>query len=189
MFDVFKKLLMARQISFDSGEIKLLEQSMLIVPMKLMVIIHKELEKQGKELLLYTTAKSTGKEFMLKAAGRFGMKKQDLIKWSFDLVGLGGYGQGQLHALKTEGSYRVNIMLLNSPYARMYGKSSKPIDIIYKGFISGMGDIVSERDDIHTVETKCISKGDKLCEFISMPKEEFDKKDPIVKEQLGGLLD
>lgn len=186
MFDLFKKLLFSRQISFEQGEITLLHKNIFMVPADTLINLQKKLEKIKMEHLLYLASKSSGEMFMKSVQKKFSMNLRDTVKWSFNIVNLAGYGDGELVVFKPEKCYTV-IRLFKSNYAKNYGKSDYAIDVIYRGFIAGMG-VIAYKENAETVEVKCISKGDKFCEFICRAENKWNLSDKIVKKQLGAVI-
>ena len=82
-----------------------------------------------------------------------------------------------------------------STFVKMYGQIEQPGCLITLGFCNGICSAMYQRK-INVIETKCVAKGDKYCEFIAFPEEEFGMvkvtnklKDTIKKlNQVDGVM-
>jgi predicted hydrocarbon binding protein len=182
MFEVFEKLLALRQVSFGKGKIILFGQPDLLVPAKGFLKIQKELEKNGKENIIYLAGKEAGYNWFEGMSKNRKMFVEDVAKWGSDLVTLSGWGTAELKEIKKDEKY-LKFNLINSTIAEIYGESKFPVCHMFRGLVAGAAEFTF-KSKIDAIETKCISKGDPICEFIIQPKNKFDKKNNLVKKQL-----
>ena len=96
MFDFFKKLLMARQITFEEGQIKVADESAIMTHgpalIKLTDIIIKRMGKRGV-VDIYLASKEGGESLGKSFEKKFnltGIKLANLLK---DLAVMGGWGK------------------------------------------------------------------------------------------------
>ncbi|MEI7961775.1 MAG: V4R domain-containing protein [archaeon] len=182
MFDVLEKLLALRQVSFDKGRIKIFEQPSSLIPSESFVSMLKELEKEGKENVIYRAGKHAGEKWFDSMREKSKLNVDDVAKWGSNIVTLAGWGEAELKEMKRDDGYMV-YNLKNSVVAELYGKTNHCVDHIFRGLVAGAAKVTFKRD-VDCVETKCVAKGDPICEFIIQPKQRFDKKNPLVKKQL-----
>ena len=69
-------------------------------------------------------------------------------------------------------------------YRRFFGLQKEPTDHFIRGECATMVEKAFNIKNSFCVEKRCIAKGDKYCEFVVRPFEDFDKKDPLVKDIL-----
>jgi predicted hydrocarbon binding protein len=183
MFNVLEKLLALRQVKFERGQIFLFGQPDLLIPARGFLKIQKELVKSGKENLIYESGKESGYDWFEGMSKNRKMKVTDVANWGSDLVTLSGWGIAELKKIKQSEKY-MEFNLINSTIAKNYGKSNEPVCHMFRGLVAGAAEFTF-KCKIDAVETKCIAKGDSICEFIIQPKQKFDKKNKIVKKQLN----
>lgn len=183
MYGTVAKLLAHRQISFEEGSVKLLKQNVAIFPFENLYTVQKLLEESGKINELYLSAKELGKKWIRALFKAYKMSKiEEQARWGekvFTLAGMGKMKVAHWDLKKTTMIYQI----LDSVTAKYYGKVGRPVCHIPRGWFAGAACVFFEKD-VDAVETKCVSKGDRYCEFIIKPKADFDFKDKPVKTQL-----
>ncbi|MHA2329825.1 MAG: V4R domain-containing protein [Candidatus Hodarchaeales archaeon] len=177
MFDVVKKLIFARQLKMEEGKIELLRQPVVISPISAFVIQQKELEKalgpKKAASTIYNGIKMGSIEYNKEIRDFFKMKGRELTDWQCNSVTLSGWGL--VKVLRFNPQLRESVIVVeDSTFAKSYGKSNHPVDNIIAGFAAAKM-IVEFGEDMECVETKCISKGDRICEFVSGPREKIEK--------------
>ncbi len=182
MFDIVKKLMFAREIDFEEGEINLLGHPIIMCPIATLVEIRRFLENIDATALLYRASKNSGLDYMKDMKKKFGMKPRDLMKWGVNTISLAGWGKTKI--LNVDFDKKVaRLVLEDSSFVRCYGKSKEPVDDVFRGYIASAATIFF-RTDADAIETKCKAKGDRLCEVIAKPRGRFDTKKPGIKKQL-----
>jgi predicted hydrocarbon binding protein len=185
MFDIVKKLMMARQLSMEEGRLTMLNQNILMMPVAGLVTIQKELEKENRQNLIYLAARKTGAWWGEQMKGTFRTKKEDLVKWGMDVVSLAGYGKPVIINIDKENK-RMIINLENSTMAEEYGNVGRCVDHMFRGYAAAISDVYFH-DNMDAVEVMCKSKGDKVCQCVVKRRTEFDFSNKLVKEQLQGV--
>ena len=185
MFDLFKKLLMARQLEFERGKIILMNEPVVIGPAWTYVYILKKSKNfESSAQSIYKGAKeSVEKGFGAAIRKSYGLKKEKLRQWLKDIAELTGWGT--IEFIKVDWKHGEAIIhAQNSTIAELYGKSKKPVDHVLRGYIAG-GGVVSSEMKVDAVETKCKAMGSSYCEFIVKPTSVLKKsKDPNIIWQL-----
>jgi predicted hydrocarbon binding protein len=171
MFDLVKKLFLARQLKMEEGKIELLNSPVVIAPINTFVILQKELEKaigaKKAALTVYNGIKDGSIEYNKQIANFFKMKGIELTKWQCNSVTLSGWGI--VNVIKYNEKQREAVIVVkDSTFAKSYGRTKYPVDNIIAGFAAAK--MQSEyKESMDCVETKCLSKGDGYCEFIVGP--------------------
>jgi len=168
MLDTFKKLMFARQISFEEGKITLLSQPIFITPAQTFISLYKhlidELGINKANEILYNASKDAGLKYTSAIKKSYSMSKVDMIKWAANSITLSGWGK--VNVVKVDGQQNFAVITVNeSTFAKLWGKSSGPVDVILAGFFAGGESAVFEKN-IDVEETKCIAKGDSNCVFV-----------------------
>jgi len=183
MLDVIKKLLFARQLSFEEGSVILLGVPIVMHPVGTLVSIRKILEERNEVVLLYKASKDSGKGYQLNIKKIFGMNHDKMIEWGINSLTLGGWGKTRIVRLNRDKKTAI-IRLDDSAFAKAYGRSKEFVDDIFRGYAASTGDIIFNTD-CDAVEVKCTAKGDGCCEFLVKPSENFDYKDENIRKQLS----
>lgn len=181
MFDIVKKLLLARQLKMEKGSFDLLGLPVLVIPVPVIVEMQKILEetvgyeKMHKEL--YDSSKS-GTHFYAKGISeKHGMKGRELIKWLLDILMLTGFGEAELLKLDIEKKHAV-VKMTNSAIPKYYKIPQKhPVDHIICGAQAGGSSFVFG-EEMLVEEVKCMAQGHPYCEFVYKP---IDSKNKIKK--------
>jgi predicted hydrocarbon binding protein len=184
LFDFFKKLLMARQITFEEGQIKVAGETAIMTDgpalIKLTDIIVKKMGKRGITDI-YLASKEGGESLGISFKKKFnltGTKLADLLK---DLAVMGGWGKMEFIRYDPE-SMTVIGKVVDSPFAELTEFKNKKMCHITRGFVAGALSIVF-KTDVDCIETKCKAEGSNFCELLIKPKGKFKEK-KLVKEQL-----
>ena len=171
---LFGKLIIGRQLEFDTGKISLVGQPMIMLPVITISRMQHYIEKQSKyrkagELVLYHAAKDAGFHYMSEYKKHFGViNPGKLLDWAINSVHLAGWGlftPSKFDVKKSEAMFKVE----KSPFALAAGKGKHPVDFIISGYIAG-GLSVMFGKEINCKEVKCISTGYPYCEFIANPE-------------------
>ncbi len=182
MFDVVKKLMFAREIDFERGNISLLGHPVIMCPVSTFTEIRRMLEVIDATALLYLASKKSGLSYIRTLQKKFGMKPYDLLKWGINTISLAGWGNTEI--LKFDMEKKTSITILeDSKFVKSYGHSSVPIDDIFRGFAAATASICFGIDS-DVIEIKCKSMGAPRCEIIAKPAGEFDLKNPEINKQL-----
>ena len=170
MFDTFKKLMFARQISFEEGRILLLGRPVMIAPVEtfafLVKTLREEMGQKKADEMIYNAMKKTGIQYMGGIKKGFSMSKLDMIKWSVNSITLAGWGKVTVISADAQKN-TFNLRVDDSAVLKELGKSSEPTDIILAGYFAGGGTAIFEKD-VNVKEVKCRAMGDAYCEFITV---------------------
>ena len=183
MYDIVKKLLFARELSLEKGKISLLGHIIIMAPISSFIEIRKKLSKIGAAAILYKACKESGIGYMNTIIKKFSMKKpRDLIEWGMNTISLAGWGSVEIINFD-EKKKRSIVRLKESEFAKNYGASKEPVDDVFRGYCAATATVVF-KTDIDVIETKCLSMGNNICEFIVKPAKEFDLSKKIISKQL-----
>jgi predicted hydrocarbon binding protein len=184
MFDLVKKLLIARQLEMERGSIKVLKNRMTMFPSAFfayLLKVSKDPIKMGKECY-YAGKLTTYNHFTYLLEKEYGLVQHNLEKWMKEVAELGGWGEFDIINANWDKKEAV-INIKNSPLSEFINKTTYSVDHVSRGATAGAISLIF-RTDVEAIETKCVSKGDIICEFIVKPKEKFSFKERLVKEQL-----
>jgi predicted hydrocarbon binding protein len=174
MFKLFAKLILHKQIVMKNGEIKSFGQNIVFFPLSNLFYILKLVDKLKKQDELYEMSKQLGKEWITHLLKIYKMDTiEEQAKWGENAFTLAGFGKMQVvnwNVKKKEMRYRV----YNSVVARKYGNVGRTVDHIPRGWFAGAASVFFNTD-VDCVEVKCLSKGDKFCEFLVAPKKTLKK--------------
>lgn len=183
MFEIVQKLLAVKQIRFEKGRITIFDQLSSLMPSQSFVTMLRELEKYKKENIIYLGGKDAGEKWFNGMKKNNSLKVDDVAKWGANIVTLAGWGEAILKEIKRDNAYMM-YNLKNSVVAELYGRTDHAVDHMFRGLLAGAAKSTFKKD-VDCVETKCVAKGDQICEFIIQPREKFDLSNPAVKKQLG----
>lgn len=168
MFNVIKKLLLSRQISFEEGEIKLLGQSITMLPVELYVAMFNELKKSqpaSYREIIYNIAKNVGKIYTKKLHEKYALEDSHKIaEWDVNTLALAGLGKAEVlkYDLKNK---NAELKVMNSPIAKALKPQKEVVDFIIAGFIAGSSIIAFSSEKMVCEELTCLAKGDQFCLF------------------------
>ena len=112
----------------------------------------------------------------------YGLKQHRLEQWMRDVAELMGWGI--FTVLNVDWNKKEALITIKeSPVAKEMGRVGYAVDHISRGATAGAISIIF-KTDIDVIESKCISRGDIICEFVIKPSEKFSFRDKIVKKQL-----
>jgi len=175
---------MARQITFEEGQIKVADETAIMIHghalIKLTDIVVKRMGKKGVTSI-YLASKEGGKSLGLAFKKKFNLTESKLADLLKDLAMMGGWGSFEF--VKLDFTEKVLICRAKqSPFAQLTELRGKKVCHIIRGLLAG-GAGVGFNKDVDCIETKCLAEGSSICEFIVKPKEKFKEKQ-LVKEQL-----
>lgn len=167
MFDVIKKLLFARQLSFEEGEIKLLGQNVVMTPVTIFMELYNYLKKNEPKRygdILYNITKEVARKYDIVLKEKYGMNPYKLAEWDVNTLGLAGLGKGELAKFDLKNKECI-VRVVNSPIARQLKPAKIPIDFVIAGYIGGSGIVVFNSEKIICKEVTCEAMGHRYCEF------------------------
>lgn len=184
MFEIVAKLMLHKQLKFEEGSIKLLEQNVVIFPFENLFSIQKMIENSDKTYEMYLSSKELGKNWIRNLFKAYKMETiKEQAEWGEKVFTLAGMGKMKVVKWNVENSvmiYRIEKSLT----AQYYGNIGHAVCHIPRGWFAGASCIFFNKD-VDAVETECLSKGGKYCEFLVQPKEKFDFKNEEVCQQLN----
>ncbi len=189
MFDFFKKLLMSRQMSFERGQIKIGNDTAIMVSGAAFSNITDSLLKDMKEAgmkQIYLASKEGGKALgrsFQKMYDISGVKLANLLK---NLAEMGGWGEFEFTRIDPK-EKAILCVVINSPFAKLSSIRGKKVCHMTRGLLAGAAS-VGFHTDAGCIETACAAEGGQACTFIVKPAAKFDKKNKTVKEQLYWLV-
>ena len=185
MFDIVKKLIMARQISMEKGEILLLNQRMVMAPaITFYYLLHALPMDDISGKWLYYACKLTNSDGYAKALyEQFGLKGDKLLQWMANSAQLAGWGEFEIIDINVQEKKSI-VQVRNSAIAQWFKNSKSAVDHIVRGYNAGVAAVIFGDRDIDVVETKCSARGDRFCEFVCKPTNDFDFNSEIVSAQL-----
>ncbi|MBI4176785.1 MAG: hypothetical protein HY516_00295 [Candidatus Aenigmarchaeota archaeon] len=182
MFEFAKKLLFTGQFKMEKGSLTILTHRFMIIPVKVITSITKNAPEAKK--YLYYGAKEGGVDFAEALIKSFKLDSvQKLEELLINTFNLGGWGD--LEIVKNDMQNKLAIFRIkNSAMALEYGKSSEAVCHTNRGFLAGGASRVYGAD-MDCIETKCISAGDTVCEFITANKDYLSGNFPdLLKKQV-----
>jgi len=184
MFEFMKKLMLARLIQFEKGQILLMGLPVAIIPMSILCDLQKQtIESLGYEKAyekLYEGAKRGSKIYNERFIKKYGLRKlNETLDNQAKIVTSAGWGEVIFTKINAEEKTAI-LKFVNSPYAITYGKSNKPACIIQAGFVAG-GVSITFNTDMDVFETKCVSNEDSFCEMLIGPAEIIKEKKRLKK--------
>lgn len=194
MFSFVKKLIFARQLRMERGEIEMLGQRMLIIPsytFAYMIKNSKNHVETGK--FIYNACKHVNRDnagFTYGVSRKFGLEGADLIKWMADIATMAGFGVIEIISID-EKEKRAVVHIEDSPIAKLVGHSKYPVDHPIRGYMAGAAEVVFNKNIKNEkkwqlydyIETKCTASSDKICEFVLDKRENLkNSKDKVIRE-------
>ena len=167
MFGIIKKLLFAKQLSFEKGEIKLLGQPVVMFPVVLFIEMFKELKRNNPKNykdIIYEITDEVGRTYSDTLRKKYGLSGRKLIEWDMNTLSLAGLGNGEIIRLDLE-KKTATIKVTNTVIGKGLRPSKEPVDTVIAGMIGGSGKIIFNSEKILCKEIKCIARGDKFCMF------------------------
>ena len=160
-----RKLLLADQVSFTEGEIKILQKNFYMQPIFNMITFQHDMKKLSK--FLYRNGKKTSRE-LVAHFNKLGISsKQQLLNIWFDFINMFGIAQLEIVNMD-EKTRKVNIRAKKSSFAKeyslRYGKQKESVDYILAGAIAGFFSKYFNKS-VDCKETNCTAKGEMYCQF------------------------
>ncbi len=185
MWELIKKLLIARQITFEEGHIEFLKQKVAFVPIDFLTeLTKKTIEKGKKDMLdLYWSAWFTGYDITLGLTRVYKLNKfEERYKVAMD--GLSMLGFGSYKTLEFKRGEFSKFVTFTNPLALQLYPSNNPVDHILRGFNAGGGTAVHETL-MNCVEVECAAQNKKQCLFVNGTTDYLKKYNPqMVETQL-----
>ena len=185
MLKVLTELLLHKQVSFEKGKITPFGRPSSLLPTDSFVNIQKELEHLGAENVIYSAAKKSGEYWFEEMNKAYSLKGQDVIDWGSKIVTLAGWGEAVIKK-RNDSEKLIICTVADSTLANLYGKSEFAVDHLFRGLLCGAMSAIYKAE-LDCVETSCVAKGDKICEFVVKPSNQFDMTNPITKKQLAPI--
>jgi len=183
MFKAVLDLLAHKQLTFEDGSIKLLEQNVVMFPFENLYRIQKIIEKSNRINELYLSAKELGNNWI---ESLFRVYKMDTIEeqanWGEKVFSLAGMGKMRVVKWNVKDSTMV-YRSFDSVIAKYYGKVGHAVCHIPRGWFAGASCVFFKKD-VDAVEVDCLARGNKFCEFVVKPKCKFDFNNSLVRKQL-----
>ena len=153
----------------------------------------KILHEKECEWIFYQTSRKTGSEWVDGVQKKTGMRSiNELTAHAGDILSFGGWGSLDITHMETNPA-KVVFAVENSPvareYVKRYGIADYPVDIFLSGGLAGGFSIPFQEPTLEFIETKCLAKGDRHCEFLGMPRAHFNLKDKSIARQIGSDAD
>ena len=190
MFEIARKLMMARELQMEEGNIFLLGERIQFVPTQMLVEMLRKSDNLWREgYLQYEATKSAVQKWFAIVSKKKGLKDDELVKWQINIYNLTGWGIFNI-VLTEFKKNRVNFTTKNSAvgstYLRLYGKQKYPVCHIVRGGIAAGANVLNKRNDSEVVELKCIAQGHPECQMVLKPRKEFENiKNKLIRKQLN----
>lgn len=182
-YDFMQKLILARQIEFERGYIRLSDQRVVIAPIEpLIAITDVLLEEETLVPNVYEKIRRSFSKGFAESVGKiYGLGGLDLTKWLVDISNLGGWGKATLVTFDNTAHTGI-LRVEDSPFVPYFkGKTTKQVDHIWRG-IAAAGATRIFGEDIDFIETKCAAVDSTICEFLYKPRKDLTKSE---KQQYG----
>lgn len=189
----YKKLMLARQLEFKDGVYLIIGKRVVMTPGTILNafqnVLLKEVGYTRASPLLYEMGYTAGYEWIKAYRDRLNITDSNkLFDFAAEFSTSSGWGNTELVSKDLQNKHFM-LHTTNSPFLNSSHKNKKPICHILRGLYSGAGEVIFG-ETLGGIETKCQHLGDKYCEFIFKPLNEF-KVDSRAAEQLNimDLLD
>jgi len=180
------KLLISKQLKFEEGDIEILGENVLMVPVNFFVQATKNAMRDGKKQImdLYLAAWRAGFVIVDTFIKNYDLHKyEERYKIAMDVLALAGIGD--YRTVEFVGGKFSHFKVLKNPIPLRFYPSKVVVDHFLRGANAGGGTLVHEKI-VNCVELKCAAINGKECEFINATteilKEKIDSK--IIKSQL-----
>ena len=175
--------MVARQLSFENGTIKMLGQRMLISPSDVFARYIFDIRDEPELLKnLYVSAKESIRGgFGINIGKVYGFSFKDYSKWFVELAMVAGWGKIVWEDID-ENKKQGIITIQDSPVsAYLKNRVSKPCDHLTRGYIAGAASCAF-REDIDIIEVECEAAGAQKCKFIMGPPDFLKKNFADISE-------
>lgn len=188
MLKILADLLMAGEVTFEAGEIKVLHSRFILIPVDFFTALTKELSFNPKEVAsFYELVKRIAKDnIMAEICKKYRVGGKKAIDLAKALADLGGYGHFDFVDYD-EIHMRFIVVFKNSAIgSALKGQTTKPADHLIRGIAAGFFEAAYPGKKFDCIETKCIALGNPSCEFIVRLRDDLEKeKSQIISEQLS----
>lgn len=181
----FEELMLARELSFTEGEIRLLGSRVTFLHATFSAEYTLRVNDNPEKVQdLYDVSKVSFRDGMSIAIGKkYHFSFNDFFKWLTQIAMLAGWGKLTWQDLNDQEKSGV-ILVENAPVATMLkGKVKLPCDHLERGFIAG-GATGWLNTNVDCVEEECAALGAAQCRFVFKPREKFTATEEV-KRQLG----
>ncbi len=144
-------------------------------------LMEEELGYKKASSIIYNVGQFTGQQAWNLIAKKKGMEKRMPLKKLFEYnLGQSEFiGRGKLILQLFNLKEKIFVLHLTSSFAkeykRLFGNSKNCVDHIYRGMAAAFGKAIFKEPCL-CIETKCIAKGNEICEFIVKPTKKFKLK-------------
>ncbi len=160
-------ILEAVEFDTENGTISFKGVRYLLIRPETLVEVQKGLEKRlGEEAqeILYRGGFTGGHLSTKKYREAFGYGDEEIVQFMATMGGQIGWGNFKLGEFNLEAK-RLIVTVTCSAFAEAYGRSTDPVCHMTRGVIAGIGHALFG-EDVASVETHCLAKGDDLCRFL-----------------------
>ncbi|HEV2389470.1 MAG TPA: 4-vinyl reductase [Nitrososphaerales archaeon] len=136
--------------------------------------------QSGAVVIIYQMGLAYGELLGRRIVESGGLSKQaeGVYRARYASLAAGKFRFPPLAALASAGpQQQVRVTLEDSFFARAIGRTGKPECHIVRGLLEGTANVVFGRD-YACQETRCLSKGDDLCEFLVVPRAQARNESP-----------
>ncbi|MBD3310645.1 hypothetical protein GF351_05490 [Candidatus Woesearchaeota archaeon] len=192
---VLQKVMRHKALKFEeNGKLTIWGNPCSMIPLYVQVYMHKLTEDATdtdtlKKILYHTAKLQTSIGFRI-INERFGYaktqtEKKKLLEFNTGQTEILGIGAWQFIRM----DFKKNMFIVegSSPYAleykRFFGIQKDSIDYFFSGSCAAAVEETVGKTML-SLESECIAKGDKVCQFIIKPPEDWDKKDPLMKKNM-----
>ncbi|MDP2749345.1 MAG: 4-vinyl reductase [Nanoarchaeota archaeon] len=149
-----------------------------------------EFGREEASSIIYSMGKLTSYNALKTFNEKFGVAKtipdkKKLLQYNtgqLDIIGAGKFEWSVMNFDKVH-----FVMRGNSAFAEVYKKSfgiqKHHVDFFIRGQVDAAVKYLTGKD-VLAIETSCIAKGKKYCEFVIKERKKWDLKDPAIKKQL-----
>lgn len=173
MLPYVSKLLIARQLKFEKGQMSIFGERVLIFPIDMVkIIIEKSIKDKAFATSIYDAAKQSVRSFCQNVNSRLGIKKpKDMLDILLNLTEMNGYGQIEPIKVDYENKF-ATFHLHGLPSQALFGKvkNVKTVDVYWCGLVAG-GMTFVFNTDVDCVETRCVVTGKESCEVVAAKKD------------------
>ena len=176
MFTFAKKLMFARLLNFEKGNLTLLDQKVLIVPFSLMALLMQiYLKNKALERAVYNVMKDSVYNFCMVGDKRFHFKPKKLLEVLLQLTEMNGYGEIKVGKLDFE-KKRVVFITKGLPSKTLEKKKNTYADTFWCGMLAGGMSYIFKDETIETLEIACVISGAPTCKFVAARKDFLSEK-------------
>jgi predicted hydrocarbon binding protein len=190
--DILKKLIGFNALNWSDGKFTINKMSgiihLLYVNVYQQRLLEQQFGKKGAMEHLYSLGIFQGRQGFKIISERFGYKKKldkkKLLEFNSkqsEFVGL-----GKCKWIKIDFVNNIFILRMQSAmakeYRRLFGLQKEPIDHLIRGITAAFIEELTG-NKVLSIETRCIAKGDKLCEFVVKPIHNWNKNYVLSTEQ------